>query len=71
MGRFYFQIPALGIAVSNQRSRFFEPYLSEVKMTFSLTSEYFGTDQHQLAKEMSPSLTLKLHDFFTHILAGI
>ncbi|MFX5701018.1 hypothetical protein ABTE07_19305, partial [Acinetobacter baumannii] len=26
----------------------------------------FGTDQHQLAKEIGPSLTLKLHDFFQH-----
>ncbi|HFG7539908.1 TPA: hypothetical protein ACGIL2_003891, partial [Acinetobacter baumannii] len=68
-GAFIFQILALGIAVSNQRSRFFEPYLSEWQSSDILINQelsIFGTDQHQLAKEMSPSLTLKLHDFFQH-----
>lgn len=68
-GAFIFQIPALGIAVSNQRSRFFAPYLSEWQSTDILINQelnIFGTDQHQLAKEISPSLTLKLHDFFQH-----
>ncbi|EXE98013.1 hypothetical protein J595_01600 [Acinetobacter sp. 1592897] len=66
-GAFIFQIPALGIAVSNQRSRFFEPYLCEWQSTDILINQelnIFGTDQHQLAKEISPSLTLKLHDLF-------
>ncbi len=61
-------MPTLGIAVSNQRSRFFAPYLSEWQSTDILINQelnIFGTDQHQLAKAISPSLTLKLHDFFS------
>lgn len=68
-GAFIFQMPALGIAVSNQRSRFFAPYLTEWQSTDILVNQklnIFGTAQHQLAKEVSPSLTLKLNDFFQH-----
>ncbi|MCH7385155.1 hypothetical protein MMP71_15050 [Acinetobacter dispersus] len=68
-GAFIFQMPALGIAVSNQRSRFFEPYTSSWQSSDILINQelnIFGLDQHRLAKEVSPSLTLKLHDFFQH-----
>ena len=68
-GAFIFQMPALGIAVSNQRTRFFAPYThswqsSDILMNQELN--IFGLDQHQLARTISPSLTLKLHDFFQH-----
>ncbi|WP_151765715.1 hypothetical protein [Acinetobacter colistiniresistens] len=68
-GAFIFQMPALGIAVSNQRSRFFEPYTRSWQSSDILINQelnIFGLDQHRLAKEVSPSLTLKLHDFFQH-----
>lgn len=68
-GAFIFQMPASGIAVSNKRSRFFEPYTSSWQSSDILINQelnIFGIDQHQLAKEISPSLTLKLHDFFQH-----
>ncbi|ENX36808.1 hypothetical protein F889_00058 [Acinetobacter colistiniresistens] len=68
-GAFIFQMPALGIAVSNQRSRFFEPYTRSWQSSDILINQelnIFGLNQHQLAKEVSPSLTLKLHDFFQH-----
>ncbi|MCH7334829.1 hypothetical protein [Acinetobacter modestus] len=68
-GAFIFQMPASGIAVSNKRSRFFEPYTSSWQSSDILINQelnIFGLDQHQLAKEISPSLTLKLHDFFQH-----
>lgn len=68
-GAFIFQMPASGIAVSNKRSRFFEPYTSSWQSSDILINQelnIFGLDQHQLAKEISPSLTLKLNDFFQH-----
>ena len=68
-GAFIFQIPISGIAVSNKRSRFFEPYTSSWQSSDILINQelnIFGLDQHQLAKEISPSLTLKLNDFFQH-----
>ena len=68
-GAFIFQMPASGIAVSNKRSRFFEPYTSSWQSSDILINQelnIFGVDQHQLAKEIGPSLTLKLHDFFQH-----
>ena len=68
-GAFIFQIPALGVAVSNQRSRFFAPYTSSWQSSDILINQklkIFGLDQHQLAKEVGPSMTLKLHDFFEH-----
>lgn len=68
-GAFIFQMPVSGIAVSNKRSRFFEPYTSSWQSSDILINQelnIFGVDQHQLAKEISPSLTLKLHDFFQH-----
>lgn len=68
-GAFIFEMPALGIAVSNQRSRFFTPYSSKWQSSDILINQelnIFGVNQHQLAKEVSPSLTLKLHDFFQH-----
>ena len=66
---FIFQIPALGVAVSNQRSRFFAPYTNSWQSSDILINQklkIFGLDQHQLAKEVGPSMTLKLHDFFEH-----
>jgi hypothetical protein len=68
-GAFIFQIPISGIAVSNKRSRFFEPYTSSWQSSDILINQelnIFGLDEHQLAKEISPSLTLKLNDFFQH-----
>ena len=68
-GAFIFQIPALGVAVSNQRSRFFAPYANSWQSGDILINQklkIFGLDQHQLAKEVGPSMTLKLHDFFEH-----
>ena len=68
-GAFIFQMPASGIAVSNKRSRFFEPYTSSWQSSDILINQelnIFGVDQHQLAKEIGPSLTLKLYDFFQH-----
>lgn len=68
-GAFIFQMPALGVAVSNQRSRFFAPYTSSWQSSDILINQklkIFGLDQHQLAKEVGPSITLKLHDFFEH-----
>ena len=68
-GAFIFQIPALGVAVSNQRSRFFAPYTNSWQSSDILINQklkIFGLDQHQLAKEVGPSMTLKLHDFFEH-----
>jgi hypothetical protein len=68
-GAFIFQMPASGIAVSNKRSRFFEPYTSSWQSSDILINQklkIFGLDQHQLAKEVGPSMTLKLHDFFQH-----
>lgn len=68
-GAFIFQMPALGIAVSNQRSRFFEPYTRSWQSSDILINRkinIFGCDQHQLAREVSPSMTLKLNDFFQH-----
>ena len=68
-GAFVFQMPSSGIAVSNKRSRFFEPYTSSWQSSDILINQelnIFGLDQHQLAKEISPSLTLKLNDFFQH-----
>ena len=68
-GAFIFQMPALGVAMSNQRSRFFAPYTSSWQSSDILINQklkIFGLDQHQLAKEVGPSITLKLHDFFEH-----
>ncbi len=68
-GAFIFQMPALGVAVSNQRSRFFPPYTNSWQSRDILINQklkIFGLDQHQLAKEVGPSMTLKLHDFFEH-----
>lgn len=71
-GAFIFQIPTLGIAVSNQRSRFFTPYSSKWQSSDILINQelnIFGVNQHQLAKEVSPSLTLKLNVFFSTLKA--
>ena len=58
-GAFIFQIPALGVAVSNQRSRFFAPYTNSWQSSDILINQklkIFGLDQHQLAKEVGPSM---------------
>ncbi|MBP6352496.1 MAG: hypothetical protein KA331_01600 [Acinetobacter sp.] len=68
-GAFIFQMPNLGIAVSNQRSRFFAPYHNTWHSSDILINQKLhiaGLDQHQLAKTISPSMTLKLNDFFQH-----
>ena len=51
-GAFIFQMPASGIAVSNKRSRFFEPYTSSWQSSDILINQelnIFGVDQHQLS----------------------
>lgn len=69
-GVFVFQMNPLGIAASNRRERFFAPYSqawqsSDIQLNQSLN--IFGYDQHQLARTISPALTLKLSDFFTGV----
>lgn len=66
-GIFIFQMPALGFAASNRQNKFIEPYTQTWLSSDILVNQnlyIFGYDQHQLAKTISPSLTLKLSDFF-------
>lgn len=66
-GVFVFQTEALGIAASNRRENFVYPYTqywqsSDIELNQKLS--IFGHNQQQLAKVISPSMTLKLSDFF-------
>lgn len=66
-GAFVFKTKSLGIAASNKRDRFFHPYTqdwhsSDIQLNQKLN--IFGYDQHQLARSISPALTLKLNDLF-------
>lgn len=68
-GAFIFQMPALGFAASNRQKQFFDPYTQHWLTSDILVNQnlhIFGYDQQQLAKTISPSLTLKLNDFFEH-----
>ena len=66
-GCFVFQTPSLGFAASNRRQKMPYPYISywattDIQLNKSIN--IYGYDQHQIAKTISPSLTLKLHDLF-------
>lgn len=66
-GVFVFQVPALGIAVSNKRRRFEEPFTerwhsSDIYINQQL--RIFGQFEQQLAHSITPALSLKLSDFF-------
>lgn len=66
-GAFIFEVPPLGLAISNQRTNFAEPYTerwysSDISINQQL--QIYGIDTFNTAKQLSPSLTLKLHDFF-------
>lgn len=66
-GAFIFQMPALGFAASNRQDHFIEPYTQKWLTSDILVNQklhIFGCDQQQLARSISPSLTLKLNDFF-------
>lgn len=66
-GAFVFGTPRLGFAASNQRHSFFEPYTQKWSTSDILVNQnlsIFGHDQQQLARQISPMMTLKLSDFF-------
>ncbi|WP_111860582.1 hypothetical protein [Acinetobacter sp. CFCC 10889] len=66
-GAFVFGTSRLGFAASNQRHSFFEPYTQKWSTSDILVNEnlkIFGHDQNQLARHISPMMTLKLSDFF-------
>ena len=68
-GAFVFQMPSLGFAASNKHDEFIAPYTQGWKTSDILVNQnlhIFGLDQHQLARTISPSITLKLSDFFQH-----
>ena len=66
-GAFVFNTSPQGIAVTNKRNEFFRPYTqlwktSDIAMNKKL--KVFGYDSKQLAKTISPSMTLKLDNLF-------
>ncbi|MEB3753626.1 hypothetical protein [Acinetobacter sp. MD2(2019)] len=68
-GAFIFEVPALGIAISNRRRMFDEPYTerwhsSDIRLNQQL--KIYGIDAINNAKHLSPSLLLKLEQFFQH-----
>ena len=66
-GAFIFEMPNLGIAASNVHHQLSAPYHTTWKSTDILINQkinFFGLNQHQLARTLSPSLTLKISDFF-------
>ncbi len=66
-GAFVFQTPALAFAASDTRKTFFHPYHFKWQSSDILLNQkihLFGDSQQQLAKNISPSMTLKLADFF-------
>ena len=69
MGHFYFSDARIGCRGEQSTFTFFAPYTSSWQSSDILINQklkIFGLDQHQLAKEVGPSMTLKLHDFFEH-----
>lgn len=66
-GAFIFQTPALAFAASDKRKTFFYPYDFKWHSSDILLNQkinLFGESQQQLARNLSPSMTLKLADFF-------
>ena len=66
-GVFIFQMPPLGFAASNKHDQFVYPYHQKWQSSDILVNQkinIFGYEQHQLARTISPSQTLKLSDFF-------
>lgn len=66
-GAFIFQTPALAFAASDKRKTFFYPYHFKWQSSDILLNQkihLFGDSQQQLARNISPSMTLKLANFF-------
>ena len=66
-GAFVFNIPPLGLAISNTRDSFFKPYVYSWKTSdihLNKILKIYGTDPKQMAKHISPQLTLKLEALF-------
>lgn len=66
-GAFIFDAVATGLAISNTGNDFFPPYLQEWETSDIQTNnkiDIFGCDAHEIVKHVTPSFTLKLHDFF-------
>lgn len=66
-GVFIFQTPARAFAASDKRKTFFHPYHFKWHSSDILLNQkihLFGDSQQQLARSISPSMTLKLADFF-------
>lgn len=66
-GAFIFQTPAQCFAASDKRQTFFYPYNFEWQssdIALNQALNIFGDNQHQLAKTITPSMTLKLINFF-------
>lgn len=66
-GAFIFGTAALGYAASNRRSRMPAPYVhywktSDIELNQQL--KIYGYDQYQIAKSMSPRMTVKLSELF-------
>lgn len=60
-------MPPLGFAASNKHDQFVYPYHQKWQSSDILVNQkinIFGYEQHQLARTISPSQTLKLSDFF-------
>lgn len=68
-GVFIFQMPPLGFAASNKHDQFAYPYHQKWQSSDILVNEkigIFGSEQHQLARIISPRQTLKLSNFFEY-----
>ncbi len=66
-GVFVFQIEAQGFAASNKHDDFPAPYTKRWRSSdIGVNQKIYiaGYDEHQLARSISPSMTLKLSDFF-------
>lgn len=66
-GAFLFETEALGFAASNRRSKLPYPYTSywaSTDIVLNKKLNIYGYEQHQIARAISPSMTLKLSDFF-------
>ena len=66
-GAFIFQTPTLAFAASDKRKTFFYPYHFKWQSSDILLNQkihLFGDSQQHLARNISPSVTLKLADFF-------
>lgn len=66
-GAFVFNIPPHGFAMTNKRDSFFKPYNYNWKTSdihLNKIIKIFGADQKEMAKKISPQLTLKLEPLF-------